>query len=50
MGVHEDRTSAFHFLQNAYNSVKREVFYSILIEFGVPMKAVSLVKMCLRNV
>jgi hypothetical protein len=29
-----------------YNSVRREVLYHILIEFGVPMKLVVLIKMC----
>jgi hypothetical protein len=26
-----------------YDSVRREVFYSILVEFGVPMKVVRLI-------
>jgi hypothetical protein len=34
--------------KKAYDSVRREVLYSILIEFGVPMKLVSLIKMCLN--
>jgi hypothetical protein len=29
--------------------VRREVLYNILIEFGVPMKAVRLIKMCLND-
>jgi hypothetical protein len=28
--------------------VRREVLYNILIEFGVPMKLVRLIKMCLN--
>jgi sorting nexin-29 len=32
--------------KNAYDSVVREVLYSILIEFGVPVKLVRLIKMC----
>jgi hypothetical protein len=34
--------------KEAYDSLKREVLYSILIEFGVPMKLVRLIKMCLN--
>jgi hypothetical protein len=32
--------------KNAYDSVKREVFYNILIEFEIPMKLVRLTIMC----
>jgi hypothetical protein len=31
-----------------YDSVRREVLYNILIEFGVPMKLGRLIKMCLN--
>jgi len=34
-------------LRKAYDSVRREVLYNILIEFGNPMKLVRLIKMCL---
>jgi hypothetical protein len=33
--------------KKAYDSVRREVLYNILIEFGIPLKSVRLVKMCL---
>jgi sorting nexin-29 len=32
--------------KKAYDSVRREVLYNILMEFGVPNKVVRLVKMC----
>jgi hypothetical protein len=35
--------------KNAYDSVRREVLYDILIEFGVHMKLVRLIKMCLNE-
>jgi hypothetical protein len=36
-------------LFQAYDSVRREVLYNILIEFGVPLKLVRLIKMCLNE-
>jgi hypothetical protein len=35
--------------KKAYNSVRREVLYKILIEFGIPMKLIRLIKMCLNE-
>jgi len=35
--------------ENAYDSVRREILYNILIEFGVPRKLVRLIKMCLTE-
>ncbi|KAJ4426386.1 hypothetical protein ANN_27200, partial [Periplaneta americana] len=35
--------------KKAYDSVKREVLYDILIEFGIPKKLIRLIKMCLSE-
>ena len=35
--------------KKAYDSVRREVLNNILIEFGIPMKPVRLIKMCLNE-
>jgi len=35
--------------KKAYDSVRREILYNILIEFGIPMKLVRLIKMCLTE-
>jgi hypothetical protein len=34
--------------KKAYDSVRREVLYNILIEFGIPMKLGRLIKMCVN--
>ena len=35
--------------KKAYDSVTREVLYNILIDFGIPIKHISLIKMCLNE-
>jgi hypothetical protein len=35
--------------QKTYDSVRWEVLYNILIEFGMPLKVVRLIKMCLNE-
>jgi hypothetical protein len=37
-----------HFTK-AYDSIRREVWYNIIIEFGVPKKLVRPIKMCLNE-
>ena len=34
--------------KKACDSVRREIFYNIIIEFGIPIKLVRLIKMCLN--
>ena len=35
--------------KKAYDSVRREILYIIIIEFGIPRKLVRLIKMCLTE-
>jgi sorting nexin-29 len=49
MGYKETLYQLFVDFKKAYNLVKREVLSNVLIEFGVPMKLVRLIKMCLKE-
>jgi len=35
--------------KQAYDAVRRDVLYNILIEFGIPMKLGRLIKMCMNE-
>jgi hypothetical protein len=36
--------------KKAYDSVRREVLYKILTEFGIPIKSIRVIKMCLNKI
>jgi hypothetical protein len=46
---HEIVHQLFIDFKNAYDPVRKEVLYSVLMEFGIPMKLVRLIKMCLNK-
>jgi hypothetical protein len=48
MGIQWGSVSASYRLK-AYDSVRREVLYNILIEFGIAMKLEGLIKLCLNE-
>jgi len=39
----------FKDFKKACDSFRREIFYNIFIEFGIPMKLIRLIKMCLNE-
>ena len=45
MGIQKGVHQLFIDFNKIYDSVRREVLYNILIEFGIPMKLVRLIKM-----
>jgi hypothetical protein len=49
MGNSETVHQLFINFKKANDSARREVLYNILIEFGIPMKLVELIRMCLNK-
>jgi hypothetical protein len=49
MGVQWDSTSAINRLQESLRFSRRDIVYTILIEFGLPMTLVRLLKICLNE-
>jgi hypothetical protein len=47
MGVQWAVHQLFIYLKRTYDLVRKDVLYNILMEFGVPMKLVRLIIMCL---
>jgi len=45
----EEVHQLFTDFKKSYDSVRREVLYNILTEFGIPMQMVRLIKMCLNE-
>ena len=39
----------FIYFKKAYDAIRREALYNILIEFGIPKRLVRLIKMCLNE-
>jgi hypothetical protein len=37
------------FFKKAYDSFRKEILYNVLVQFGIPMKLVRLIKMCLNE-
>ena len=46
----EDAHQLFIDFNKAYDAIWREVLYNILSEFGIPMKLVRLIKICLNKI
>jgi hypothetical protein len=49
MGYNETVHQLFIDFKKAYDSVTKEVLYNILIKFGIPMKLVRVIKLCLNE-
>ena len=48
-GIKRSSASAIYRIQKAYDSLRKEVLYNILIEFVIPMKLARLIKMYLTE-
>jgi len=48
MGIKRSSASALYRLQESYDFVRRKFLYNNLIDFGVHMKLVRLIKICLN--
>jgi hypothetical protein len=46
----ETANQLFIDFKKAYDSLRKEVLYNILIEFEVPIKLVRLIKICLNEI
>ena len=49
MGIYEAVRQLFIYLEKASNSVRSVVLYNNFVVFGIPMKLVRLIKMCLTE-
>jgi hypothetical protein len=49
MGINKALRQLSTDFRKAYDSVRREILYNILIEFGIPTKLVRLIKLCLTE-
>jgi hypothetical protein len=46
---YNERVRVYQLFKDFKKGVRREVLYNIVIEFGVPMQLVRLIKMCLNE-
>jgi hypothetical protein len=49
LAYNETEHQLFIDFKRAYDSVRMEILYNILTEFGIPMKLIRLIKMCLHE-
>ena len=49
MGIQQSSAAAVCRLKNGNDSVRREVLCSVLMEFGILMKLVRIIKICLNK-